>query len=170
MKPIRRAPTRLSSWAAVSAAVVAVTSSGFYSWPALVVGTLGGLVLVGGLVRGVTATVTLGAFGLFVSALVAAPRSAPAVPILISVTATVLAWDSAGRAISIGTQLGRDANTVRLEAVHLAASLVVGVCTVGVGYGIYRAGTGGQPGAVVLFLLIAALLLLAGLDYRPGTE
>lgn len=164
MKPIRRSPTRLSSWAAVGAAIVAVTSSGFYSWPALVVGTLGVLVLVGGLGRGSTATVTLGAFGLFVGGLVAAVRGAPAVPTLVSVTATVLAWDSAGRAISIGTQLGRDANTVRIEAVHLAASLVVGVCTVSVGYGIYWAGTGGQPVTVVLFMLIAALLLLAGLD------
>lgn len=164
MKPIRRSPTRLSSWAAVSAAVVALTSSGFYSWPALVVGTLGVLVLVGGLGRGSTATVTLGAFGLFVGALLAAVRGAPAVPVLVSVTATVLAWDSAGRAISIGTQLGREANTARLEAVHLAGSLVVGAGTVSVGYGIYWAGTGGQPASVVLFMLIGALLLLAGLD------
>lgn len=163
MKPISRTPVRLSSWVSASAAVVALVTSGFYSWPALAIGTPGLILLVVGLVRGVNRPVTLGAFGLFVGALVAGTQSAPPVPILISVTATVIAWDAGGSAISIGKQLGRDGDTVRIEAVHLTASGVVGVVTAGLGYGLYLTGTGEQPIAALVFLLIAAVLLVEAL-------
>lgn len=164
MKPINRAPARLSRWISVSAALVAVGSSGFYSWPALAVGTLGLLLLVVGLIRGANTAVTIGAFGLFVGGIIAGVQNAPIVPVLISVTFTVLAWDVGGSAISIGKQLGREADTIRIEAVHMTASGIVGVVTAGVGYGLYQTGTGEQPVAALVFLLIAAVLLVEALD------
>jgi hypothetical protein len=163
MKPIDRAPTRLSRWVSVSAAFVALGASGFYSWPALAVGTLGLLLLVVGLVRGANAAVTTGAFGLFVGGIVAGVGSAPVVPVLVSVTFAVLAWDVGGSAISIGKQLGREADTIRIEAVHMTASGVVGVVTAGVGYGLYHTGTGEEPVVTLVFLLIAAVLLVEAL-------
>lgn len=147
----------------VSAGVVALGSSGFYSWPSLAVGTVGMILLVAGLVRGANAAVTSGAFALFVGAIVAGVLGAPVVPTLVSVAATVLAWDVGGSAISIGRQLGRDADTLRIETVHIAVSLVVVGTTIGVGYGLFRAGTGGQPIAALVFALLSAVLLVEAL-------
>jgi hypothetical protein len=163
VKAINRTPVRLSSWVSVSAALVALGSSGFYSWPALAVGTLELVLLAVGLVRGANTGVTLGAFGLFVGAIAAGIRGAPIVPVLLSVTLSVVAWDVGGSAISIGKQLGQDADTMRIEAVHVATSVGIGVITAGIGYGLYRAGTGEQPVAALVFLLIAAVLLTEAL-------
>ncbi|WP_254532818.1 DUF7519 family protein [Natrinema gelatinilyticum] len=163
MKTIPRAPARLSSWGSVIAAFVALGASGFYSWPALAVGTGGVLLLAVGLVRGANSAVTIGTFGLFMGGIIAGIQSAPVVPVLVSVTFSVLAWDVGGSAISIGKHLGRDADTRRIEAVHMTSSGVVGVVTASMGYGLYRTGTGEQPVAALVFLLIAAVLLVEAL-------
>jgi hypothetical protein len=76
----------------------------------------------------------------------------------------VLAWDVGGSAISVGAQLGRDADTVRLEAVHIAASTALGAVVVGVGYGLYRAGPGEQPVVALVLLVVAAVLLVEALS------
>ena len=164
MTPIDRSPARLSRWASLVAALVALVSSGFYSWPALVTGTLGLGLLGVGLARGRITGVTVGAFGLFAGAILAGAQGAPVIPVLIGVTFAVLAWDLGGSAISIGDQLGRDADTVRLEAVHMTGSIAVGVVTAGVGFGLYQTGDSGQPVAALVFLVIASVLLVAALD------
>lgn len=164
MKATARAPTRLSSRASGSAAVVALGSSGYYSWTALLLGTVGLLLIAVGLVRGRTTAVSSGAFGLFIAAIVAGVLGAPVVPILGSVTCAVLAWDIGGYAISLGTQLGRSAETMRIEAVHIAGSVGVGTVTAGIGYGLYRAGPSEQPIAALGFFLVAAVLLVVALD------
>jgi hypothetical protein len=149
---------------AVCLAAIALAASGFYSWLGLAVGT-GGLVVLGvGVARGSTGGVTLGAFAVFVGTIFAGIRGAPVLPILVSAATVVLAWDVGRNAISIGTQLGRSAETTRLEVVHVAASSGVAVITVGVGYGLYTVGTGDQPVAAVVFLLLAAVLLVAALE------
>jgi hypothetical protein len=83
---------------------------------------------------------------------------------LAGVAFAVLAWDAGWNAIGVGAQLGREADTVRLEAAHLAASTAVGVAVLGVGFGLYRVGTGGKPIAVLLLLVIAAVLLVEALS------
>lgn len=161
---IDRRPARLSRGLALAAGLVAVATSGAYAWGALWVGTLGLLVLAVGLVRGRDAAVTLGATGLFVGGVVAGVRGAPAVPVLVAVTASVVAWDAGGTATGVGRQLGRAAETRRLEAVHAGASLAVGAVTAGAGYAVFRTATGGQPAAALLFALLAAALLVVALD------
>jgi hypothetical protein len=143
---------------------LAFVMSGFYSWPALIVGAIGLVLLWAGLVRGSTATVTTGAFGVFIAAITAGSQSAPVIPVLASIVLAVVAWDTGGNAISIGNQLGRSANTIRIEIVHIGATLIVGVLTAGVGYAIYLFGTGDQPVVAVVFLLLGAVLLIATLD------
>ena len=138
--------------------------SGFYSWPALAIGGAGTLVLWAGLLRGTRSTVTTGAFGLFVAATVAGAQAAPVVPVLASVVLAAVAWDAGNNAISIGEQLGRSADTARIEVVHGAATLATGTLTAGFGYATYRLATGGQPVAAVVFLLLGAVLLVATLD------
>lgn len=163
MRPVDRSPARLSGWASLGAGLVALASSGFYSWPALVAGALGLLVLAAGVVRGTRAHVSVGAFGLFGGAILAGAQGASALPVLVGATSAVLAWDAGGNAVSVGAQLGRDADTLRLEAVHLLSSLAVGAVVSGVGYGLYRTATGGQPVAALVLLVLAAVLLVEAL-------
>jgi len=157
-------PAQFGSWVAALAGGLAFVMSGFYSWPALIVGAIGLVLLWAGLVRGSTATVTTGAFGVFLAAIIAGSQSAPIIPVLASIVFAVVAWDTGGNAISIGKQLGRSANTMRVEVVHIGASFAVGLLTAGIGYAIYVFGTGGQPVAAVVFLLLGAVLLIATLD------
>lgn len=164
MTVVDRRPARIGRWLSGFAGVLAVVTSGFYSWSALAVGGVGLVVLWAGLLRGTRSAVTTGSFGLFVAAVAAGTRGAPVPPVLGSVVLTVVAWDAGGNAIGIGEQLGRDAGTARIEIVHSAATLAVGAVTAGVGYAVYRFGTGGQPVAAVVFLVFGALLLVAALD------
>lgn len=164
MSRVDRAPAPLSRRLSAVAAVIGAASSGFYSWLALGLAILGFLVLAGGLARGSNRSVTVGAAGLAGGALVAGMGGAPIPAVLVSVTAAILAWDAGASAIGIGRQLGREAGTGRLEATHIAASAGVGLAAAGVGYGLYRVGTGEQPVAALVFLLVAAVLLLEALD------
>jgi|AntDeeMinimDraft_4_1070355.scaffolds.fasta_scaffold00122_6 hypothetical protein len=163
MNRVDREPAQLSSLISGSAAVVAFGVSAFYSWPALVVGAIGLVLVVVGLVRGLYNAVTVGAFGLFVAGILTGVQTTAVSPVLISVTAAVLAWDIGTNAISIGSQLGREADTRRIEVVHVVASIGVGVVTSSVGYGLYVTGTSDQPITALFFLLIAAVLLLESL-------
>ena len=79
------------------------------------------------------------------------------------VIATVLAWDFGEQAISVGEQLGREADTTQLEITHAAGSTVVGVGAGALGYGIYLVSSGGQPVPTLVFLLLAAVVLTSAL-------
>ncbi|MFC6904017.1 DUF7519 family protein [Halalkalicoccus tibetensis] len=164
MSRIDRSPAPLGRRLSLAAALVALLSSGLYSWLALALGAIGFLTLSVGLVRGTDRPVTLGAAGLASGTLAAGVEGAPAPVVLVSVVAAIVAWDVAGNALGVGRQLGREAETRRAEAVHAAASAAVGLATAGAGYGLYRAGTGEQPVAALVFLLVAAVLLLETLD------
>lgn len=158
-RPIDRSPTRFGSWVAIVAGGVALVAGGLYSWTGLAVGALGVFLLVAGLVGPHRGAATGGALFLFGGALLAGIRGAPPPATLVAVTATIIAWDAAGRAIDLGAQLGRDAPTRRLEAVHVATTAGVGIATVGVGYGLFSVATGDQPVTALVFLLLAAVLL-----------
>ena len=162
--PVDRRPGRVGATLALLPALVATLAGGLYTWPGLLLGVTGFLTLAGGLARGSRAAVTLGATGLFIGTVLAGAEGAPVGPVLVGATAAVVAWDVATTAVSVGEQLGRDAATARLEATRALASVGVGVVTVGLSYGVYLAGAGGRPVAALLFLLVAAVLLVAALD------
>lgn len=156
-------PAQLSGAVALAAGVLAAGAGGFYSWPALAAGVVGLLLLVAGLVRARDGVVTLGAAALLACGLVAGVRGAPVPATLASVAAAVVAWDVGRNALGVGRQLGREGDTWRLEVVHAAASAGVAAVTVLVGYGLFRTATGGQPAAALVFLLLAAVLLVEAL-------
>lgn len=164
MTAVDRRPAAFSRSLSAFAGVLALVTSGFYSWIALAVGVIGLAVHAVGLVRGETPAVTAGTFGLFLGAIVAGAQGAPIPSVLAAVVLAVVAWDVGGNAVSIGRQLGRSADTVRIELVHAVASLAVGTLTAGVGYGVYWFGAAGQPVPAVVFLLLGAVLLIATLD------
>ena len=161
---VERRPSRFGSALALVAALAAVLAGGLYSVTGLGVGAVGFLALAAGLAYGRRGAVTLGAVGLFVGALLAGVRGAPVGPVLVGATAAAVAWDVATTAVSVGEQLGSDADTRRLETTGALGSTVVGVVTVGLAYGVYQAGTGGRPVAALAFLLAAAALLSVALD------
>jgi hypothetical protein len=163
-RTVDRSPARLGRVASVGAGLLALVSTGLYSWPALAAGSLGLSLLLVGLVRGANGPVSGGAFSLFLGAVLAGAGGAPVLRTLVGVTAAVLAWDVGGNAIGVGAQLGREADTTRLEAVHVASSVAVGAAVAGAGFGLYRLGTGEQPTAVLVLLAVAAVLLVEALS------
>lgn len=159
MRNIDRSPARIAGSIAVVSIVVAAVANGVFSVAALVINTIGVTVFLWGVGRGRQRAVTTGASIVFIGALVAGVRGVPAGPLLVAVTGTVVAWDTGSTAISIGRQLGRVADTTRIELVHSTASVGVGVVAAVVGFGLFRTATGGQPVTALLFLLVAAVLL-----------
>lgn len=161
---VDRSPARLTRWASLGAGALALLLGGLYSWPALAACVIGLSLLAVGLVRGNAGLVDGGGFSLLAGGILAGAGGTTVLPVLASVTAAVLAWDFGGNAIGIGAQLGRDADTLRLEATHVAASTVVGAVVAAAGFGLYRLGTGGGPAATLILLAVAAVLLVEALS------
>lgn len=155
--------TRPTAIGSVCATLLALGFGGFGSWMGLAVGALGTVMVVVGLHRDTDRLLSLGAVGLFAGALLAGIDGATAPVLLVAVTCSVLAWDLGGYAIEIERRLGEHARTNRAEIVHATGSVAVGTLTIGVGYGMYVSGSGGQPLSALLFLLVAAFLLIAAL-------
>lgn len=159
MTPIDRSPARLAGGIAVLAAGAAAVVSGVYSIGVLAVNATGFFVFLWGVTRGRQRAITAGAALLFGGALLAGVRGVPTGPLLVGVTGTVVAWDTGSTALGIGRQLGRAAETSRIELVHAAVSVGIGVAAATMGYGLFRTASGGQPVTALLFLLVAAVLL-----------
>lgn len=83
--------------------------------------------------------------------------------LLLGTVPVVLAWGTASTAIRLGRQVGRTAETLRVELVHGAATVTVVTLAGGVGYLGYRSVPGtDSPLAVALLLgsvLVAVLVL-----------
>lgn len=164
-EPVERRPAGLSRALGIGAGALAVAAAGAYSVTAGAAAVTGIVVLAGGLAVGTRRAVTAGAAVLLGAVLAAGVEGAPAAALLVGVGATVFAWDAGGFAVDLGAQLGREAETARLEVLHAAATAAVVLGTAGVGYGVYRSAAGGQPVAALLLLLVAGVVLAATLDY-----
>lgn len=163
--PVERGPSRVTAALGVAAGVLALVAAGTYSVLGAGLAGAGLVVLLGGLGVGSRRAISIGATGLLAGVLTAGVAGTPASVLLVGVGATVFAWDAGGFAVDLGAQLGREADTRRVEFVHAAGSAAVAVAAAGVGYGVYLTAAGGQPVAALLFLLLAGVLLLATLDY-----
>lgn len=170
MTDVTRKPTRLSSVGAGVAAVVAVLASGAGSVAGLAFAAMGLVILAAGLVRGHRTAVDVGGVVLFFGVLAGGLEATAVGPTVVATVATVLAWDLGHGAIDLGEQLGREARTSRLEAVHALSSLLVGLLSGTVGYAVYVVGGGGQPVAAAVLLVLAAALITIGLGTRRTRE
>ncbi|MFB6154501.1 MAG: hypothetical protein ABEJ22_01310 [Haloferacaceae archaeon] len=163
MGEVTRSPSLLSVTLSLVAATVSLVAGA-------VVGSLGlsasalGVVLVGvGVFRGSRRLLTAGTAGLLVGLVVAGAAGAPPLLLVLGAASAVVSWDVGEHGIGVGEQLGREADTTRVELVHATLSLVVALLTVVVSYGAYRAATGGQPVTALVFLLVGAVALVAAL-------
>lgn len=162
--PIDRTPERLSQLLGSIGGVVALVVAVGHSTVGGLVAVAGLALVVGGLLSGTRRWVTFGAAMLLGSVLYAGVVGAAPILLLAGVGAVVFAWDVGGFGIDLGAQLGREARTGRLEAVHALGSAAVAVASAGIGGALYLAASGGQPMAALLLLLLAGTLLVATLD------
>lgn len=115
-------------------------------WERRLVAAGTGLVLVSVLTSGVAQTTDLGG-------------------LLVAGTMTVVAWDTAENAVSLGGQVGADAETLRAEFTHGAASGLVAGGALLLVFAVHRVGVDGLPFSALAALLLAGVVLAVG-HYR----
>ena len=160
---VTQRPTVVSGGVATAAAVVALVVGASGSGDGLAIGLLGTALVAVGIGLASRTAVDLGCLVLFFGVVAAGIQGAPVERTLIGTVATVFAWDLAQGSIELGDQLGREADTRRLEVVHAGSSLLVGLSSVLLGYGVYVFAADGQPASAVALSLVAALLVTIGL-------
>lgn len=170
MNELTHRPTTLSSLGAIVASLVALGAAGYASGGALGVGLIGLGLLGIGLLRGHRGAVDVGGLVLFVAVVLGALAAESIDATLLATIGVVLAWDLGHGAIDLGEQLGRESPTAPLEGVHAVASLLVGIISATLAYGVYVFSTGGQPVAAVVLLIVAAcfITIALGTDRNPS--
>ncbi|MCO8266472.1 hypothetical protein NKF06_07720 [Haloferax sp. AB510] len=157
---ITRKPTRTGTAMALSAAGLTTFTLGFTTSTAAVGGLVATVALAAGLFRGSRRIVDAAGGLFFLSLLFAGASGAGTEALLLAALGSILAWDLAENARSIGEHLGRETDTLRLELVHAAATLVVLAVGAAVVYGADRAAAGGQPITAVVLLLVGVVALV----------
>jgi hypothetical protein len=160
---VTRKPPRLSVGLSAVAALVGLSGVALASVAGAGVAAVGFLGVVVGLALARRRWLTGGAVGLFAGVVVAGARGSPPEPLLVGLLGAALAWDVGEHGIGVGEQLGREADTTRVELVHAAASTAVGTGGVVLGYGVYLVATGGQPVTALVFLVVGVVALAAAL-------
>ncbi|WP_207891180.1 DUF7519 family protein [Natrarchaeobius oligotrophus] len=168
---LTRRPTKIAGGVSIGAIVIATAAVVATSATGGLLAVAGvGLVAVGlfgGRPVGRRRLVDYGSLATFAGVVVAGLEGAAIEPTLLATVAVVVAWDLGGSAIDLGEQLGREADTRRLEVVHAVSSALVGLATVTVGFGTYAVAAGGQPVGAVVLLLLAATFATLALGTRP---
>jgi len=121
-------------------------------------------VLAVGVYRGRQLAVDWGALFAFLGVIVAGLLEIDPPFLLAGLVGSVVAWDVGGTAITIGEQLGREADTIRVELIHALGSATVGIAAAAIGFVLFQSGSGGQPTATLFVLLVAMALFVAALN------
>ncbi|WP_157972383.1 hypothetical protein [Saliphagus sp. LR7] len=153
-------PTRASAAIALGSSALLTVLATTWHPVASLAALLGTACVAAGLYRRSRSLPGVG-FGAFVVAIAAgAIAGAPTEPVLLGTLCAVLAWDAGRRSITLGVQLGREADALRLELLHAAASGAVGAFSVGIAYGLSRSLSVALPAFAVLLLCGCVLALL----------
>lgn len=158
---VDRSPARTSAGLAIGMAVIATI---LLPTPvALVLGVPGTVLVAAGSITGARRSIGYGLFSLAIGIVIAGVSGVDPISLVLSTLLAVLSWDAGRYAITIGEQLGRDAETTRIELAHTALNATVGIAGTGLGYATYLVVSGGQPVLAVILLLSGAVVLLASL-------
>ncbi|WP_415380600.1 hypothetical protein [Halosimplex sp. TS25] len=125
---------------------------------------LGTLVLLAGVRTANHRVVDVGGLLAFVGVVFAALGNAAEPAVLVGTAASVVAWDAGGNAVSLGEQLGAQADTARAETLHAATGALVGLVSAGIGLTLFEVGPTRQPVTTLFVLLVAAALLVVALN------
>ncbi len=167
MSELNQRPTSIASTVALFAVLGGVLSTVIDPIPGTVVGTLGIVLFSAGLARGSRRILDLGAFVCVVGVGLSAVAAPPAWP-LVGTISLVVAWDLGGAGIRLGRQLGRDADTIRLELWYVLSSVTVGLTTGGLAYGIYVVSARGLTLDALVVILLAGIAATLALGTRLG--
>jgi hypothetical protein len=160
------APTRLGSALAVGAAGLAAVTGTGGSGGWVMLAPAGAVVVTGGLWRGDRRLVTAGCGALLCAALVTGLSGGAPARTVLAVAATMVAWDIGEHAVTLGDQLGRRANTWRLELLHAAVAVAVATGGVSVVSLSFLLGGGGHPLVALVALLVGSVALLTAIRSR----
>lgn len=158
-KPEYSAP-RIAGGAAVVGAVFAMVMLASGSILAFVPAGLAAGMLLLGVSSGRRRVVTLAVAVLAGSLILAGVERVAPPTLLLAAVGVVIAHDGGQYAVTLGHQLGGDADTTRAEVVHVGATATVASLTAGLGALAFRFGTGGQPSTALVTLLFAAVFLV----------
>jgi len=130
---------------------------------AVAIGFVGAALLNAGALLGAVRIVGYGTAVLLFAVVLAGLQGSGPVPLVASTLFALLAWDASRYGIRIGRQLGRGADTARVELAHTAMSTAVGATGAGLGYAAYRvADAGGSaPVAALALLFFGGVVLVA---------
>ncbi|NHN42230.1 hypothetical protein G9C85_11420 [Halorubellus sp. JP-L1] len=159
-REIDRRPTPLSAVVALAAAAITAIAASVGSPAGGALAAVGVAVLAPAVVRGSRWLVHVAGLVLLAGVVLGGAGDAPELWILTATVGAVVAWDAGQNAISLGEQLGRDADTARAEVAHSAATIGLGATTVGVAYVLYQFAGGNRPLSAVVLLLVAVAVLL----------
>lgn len=157
---LSRRPTPLGSALGVLAALIATMVALAYSSVGGMAGLLGLLVLLLGLLLPRPGLLGVGAIaqgtGVFLGGLAGAPASV----VILGIVAAIMAWDLSHNSASHGRQLGRETPTGRAEGVHALGSLLAGLVSAAIAYGLFVVVAEGQPATAVALLALASVLFV----------
>jgi len=94
----------------------------------------------------------------------AALQGAGPIAVLFGTVAAVVAWDSGTNAVALAEQVGRGADTGRVEVLHALYGAGVGVTGGVLGFVLFRVGPTRQPVTTLFVLLLAAAILVVALN------
>jgi hypothetical protein len=94
----------------------------------------------------------------------AALQGAGPLAVLFGVVAAVAAWDSGTNAVVLSEQVGRGADTDRVEVLHALYGAAVGVAGGVVGFLLFQFGPTRRPVTTLFVLLLAAAILVVALN------
>lgn len=158
--PVERTPSRSGVALAAGAALGATAALALAGVPTgAAAGAVGAAVLLFSAGAGVRRGVDWGALVLFGAVVFAGVGGARPAPLLAAMVGTVVAWDAADTAVSLGEQLGAEARTRRAALTHVGISTLVGTGGAAVGYGVFRLAGGGRPASALVVLLAGAVLI-----------
>lgn len=161
---VTRRPSPRSTAVPVVTGSFAVAASAAGGGPAAAVAAAGVATVAVGVWTARHGVVDAGGLVTLLGVVVAALAGAGAVPVVFGTLATVVTWDAGGNAVSLGRQLGREVDTVRVESLHVLAGAGVGVLGSAVGFVLFSVGPTRQPVTTLFVLLVAAAALVVALN------
>ena len=156
-------PSRFSQGVAIAASLLAVTVLQSPINVAPIVAVIGAILLAFGVVRGNQRNVNRGIVVQLVAVVVASLEGVSPGQLLGGTMAILIAWDVARYGIVLSTQLGHKPDTTRVELVHAAYSVGVGIAGVALVYGTYQLSINSASVAGFSLLVAGVFVLTAAL-------
>ncbi|QLH78801.1 hypothetical protein HZS55_16550 [Halosimplex rubrum] len=158
---VTHSPAQFSSIIAVVAALLAVVTTALVAPLSAPVGLFGLAGVAAGLFVFESERLTIAGTAIVFVGVVAAGFFGD-VPefLLFAALATIVSFDLGSNAFSVGRQMSEQTDTQRGEAVHVAATVFVGVMAAGLSYGLYIVPWGSLTVPALTLLLLSALFFI----------